>query len=222
MTVTEVTTLLSRYAGANNTFLERLNLVRARLLSQGNWPDTLRILEISVTEDASTGYSVVVLPAGYSTILAGTLKPTDATNPWCGGIPLGVRNVFDWFNKAGMGYGSAPADFQELAPDGSNTKRYRVPTCYDGDYEYVVLAKVGYVALTQGSDTVTPNNVGAIKAGLQALLAEDADNRGLSRELWAEAMALLAEQAENETGPGASGVVEIRDDLNLCMIGTGL
>jgi len=222
MTVTEATTLLSRYAGANNTFLERLNLVRARLIQQGNWGDLLRILEIAVTEDASTGYSVVVLPAGYSTILAGTIKPQNAANPWCGGIPLGVRDVFDWFNKAGLGYGSAPADFQELAPDGSGTKRYRVPTCHDDDYEYVVLAKVAYVALATGGDTVTPNNVGALKAGLQALLAEDADNRSLSRELWAEAMALLAEQSENETGPGASGVVEISDDLCLAQIGSGL
>lgn len=163
-----------------------------------------------------------MLPAGYSTILAGALKCPNATGDPVGGSPLGVRNAFDNFNKSGLGYGAATWNFQELAPDGTGTKRYRVPSCSDATATYIVLAKVGYVALTTGSDTVTPNNVAALKAGLQALLAEDADNRGLSRELWQEAMALLAEQSENETGASASGVVEINDDLNLCQIGTGL
>lgn len=222
MTVTESSTLLSRYAGANNTYLERLNLVRARLIQQGNWPDLLRVVELSVTADATTGYSIVTLTSAYSTILAGTIKPPNATDQWCGGQPLGVRNVYDWFNRNGLGYGSAPGAFQELGPDGLGSKKYRVPTCPDDSYTYIALVKVAYVALTAGSDTVTPNNVGALKAGLQALLAEDADNRGLSRELWAEAMALLAEQSENEMGAGASGVVEMSDDLQLCQLGSGL
>lgn len=222
MTVTESQTLLSRYAGANNTYLERLNLVRARLIQQGNWGDTLRILEIAVTEDASTEFAVVVLPAGYTTILAGAIQCNDTTAHPNGGAPLGVRNVFDAYNKSGNGYGSASWNFQELAPDGSGTKRYRVPSCPDDDVTYIVLAKVGYVALTAGGDAVTPNNIGALKAGLQALLAEDADDRGLSRELWQEAMALLAEQSENETGAAASGRVEISDDLEMFQIGSGL
>lgn len=222
MTVTEASTLLSRYAGANNTFLERLNLVRARLISQGNWPDLLRVVELTVTTDASTGFSVVALSSTYSTILAGGYMASDATDHTFVGRPMGVRNLYDAWNKNGWGYGNSPHDFQELGPDGTGTKRYRVPTCTDDGYIYVALLKIAYVALTAGGDTVTPNNVGALKAGLQALLAEDADNRGLSRDLWAEAMALLAEQSENETGAGASGVVEIRDDLDLCQIGSGL
>ena len=222
MTVTEASVLLSAYTGANLTFLTQLNLVRARLIQQGNWGDTLRILEIAVTVDASTGYSVVVLPAGYSTILAGAIKSEDTADHPLGGRPLGVRNIYDLFNKNGFGYGAATWNFQELAPDGSGTKRYLVPSSDDDNYEYVVLAKVGYVALTAGSDTVTPNNVAALKAGMQALLAENADNRGLSRELWQEAMALLAEQSENETGAGASGNVEMNDDLQLYTIGSGL
>lgn len=221
MTVSQAQAILSIYVGAGLTFIDRLNRVRFNLLQLGNWPDTMRLLEIAVTTDA-TGYPVVVLPAGYSTILAGSIKPPNTTNPWCGGLPLGTRNIFDWFNKNGFGYGSGTWNFQELTPDGSGTKRYRVPTCTDDSYTYVVIAKIDYVALTAGSDTVTPNNIEALAAGLQALNAQDADDRGRSRELWKEAEALLATQAENLIGAGAEGAIEIADDLCLAAIGIGL
>lgn len=222
MTVTAITAILSGYVGTGYVFLDRLNLVRARLINQGNWPDLIRVIEISVTTDAATGFSVVVLPSGYSTILAGAIKPTGATAGCWVSQPLSARNIFDYFNKNGLGYGSNPYDFQELGPDGTGSKRYKVPTCTDDDFTYIALVKVAYVALTAGTDEVTPNNIGAIKAGLQALNAEDSDNRGLSRDLWAEAMELLAEQSENETGAAASGNVEISDDFDMCRVGTGL
>lgn len=220
MTVTEASTLLSPYVGAGNVFLTRLNLVRARLIQIGNWPDCIRLITIAVTTDSSTGFNVIVLPSGYSTILA--CCPIHSSVTVADGlVPLGVRDVFSWFSSNSLGYGSKVMSVQELAPNplAPTSKRYQVPTSTTDGYSYICLAKIAYVALTAGTDTVTPDNVGALKAGLQALLAEDSDNRGLSRELWQEAMALLAEQSENLTGAAASGRIEVADELELEQIG---
>jgi len=241
--VSEAQTLLARYVGANDTFLERLNLVRARLLQQGNWPDCTRLVKLSPEKDRQTGYSVILMPSDYSTVLAAAIagegeSDTDGsltqlllnimqgntTSAQSGDYnatarPIPIRNMYENFNANGSDFGDTSWALQELPRDFEGRKRYRVPISPGDGYACVLLVKLGYSALTLDWQEVIPNNVGALKAGLQALLAEDADNRGLSRELWAEAMELLAEQAENDMGAGAEGGVEIRDDLQLSSIG---
>lgn len=220
MTVTEATTLLSRYAGAGNTFLERLNLVRFNLLQLGNWPDCLRLITIAVTTDSSTGFDVIVLPSGYSTILA--VCPIHSSVTVADGlVPLGVKDVFAWFSQTSLGYGSTSMNVQELAPNplAPTSKRYQVPTGVDDGYSYLCLVKIAYVALTAGTDSVTPDNPLAFKDGLQALLAEDSSNHGEADELWLRALGRLASQSENLTGAAASGRIQVSDELELEQIG---
>lgn len=100
-TLAEVRTLLSRYAGANNDFEDRLNLARARLMKSGNWRDTKAKVIFNVYPDANNA-AVVTLPKSLNTILAGVYL-NSVTGGSCG-YPLPVRNSWYAFSSGGPGY----------------------------------------------------------------------------------------------------------------------
>lgn len=109
-TLSAVRTLLSDYAGANNDFEDRLNMVCARLLQAGNWPGSKQQIKLTVYADAA-GTSIVTLPRRYKTILAGAVQNE---NVLCSGQPMGVRNSWSEFSKNGLGYGGLSDDFTEV------------------------------------------------------------------------------------------------------------
>lgn len=87
MTVAESQTLLSRYAGVGNTYLERLNLVRARLLEDGSWPGMTPTIGLRVYTDAD-GRSIVTLPRQFLAILRGRIESSETateSGTICGG-----------------------------------------------------------------------------------------------------------------------------------------
>lgn len=106
-TVSESQTILSRYAGANNTYLARLNEVRARLIQSGNWEKDE--ITLPVYADAQ-GLSIVSVDRRDS-ILAGALSNSSVL---CSGNPLGVSNGWSQFDKMGLGYGGLTQDFTEV------------------------------------------------------------------------------------------------------------
>lgn len=109
-TLSEVQTLLSRYAGAGNTFVDRLNLVRARYLQSGSYPGTKEQVSLPIYSDKD-GFSIVTLPRKYRTILAGAVA---SPNVLCSGSPMGVKNEFEPFAVGGLGYGGLTRNFQEV------------------------------------------------------------------------------------------------------------
>lgn len=72
LTLTEARDVLAPYAGANQDFATRLNLVRERYLKSGNWTGTKRRIIFNVFPDAD-GNSVITTPPIVNTILGGDL-----------------------------------------------------------------------------------------------------------------------------------------------------
>ncbi len=86
-TVAETETLLTRYRGTANTFLERLNLVRARLLEDGSWPGMTPTIGLRVYQDAD-GRPIVTLPRQFLAILQGRIESAETAEvngTICGG-----------------------------------------------------------------------------------------------------------------------------------------
>lgn len=109
-TLAECRTLLSRYAGAGNDFISRLNEVRARYYDEGSWKGSKEVIELSVFSDR-LGNSIVSLPRGYKAILGGAIRSDTAI---CSGAPMGIRNEFTEYTKGGPGLGVWGRDFQEV------------------------------------------------------------------------------------------------------------
>lgn len=100
-TLAEVRTLLSRYAGANNTFTDRLNLARERLMKSGNWRDTKAKVTFNVFPDANNN-AIVTLPRSLNTILAGLYLNSGSDCAY--GFPLRVQNSWYSYSSGGPGY----------------------------------------------------------------------------------------------------------------------
>jgi hypothetical protein len=117
-TLTDARTFLSRYGGAGNSFVDRLNFVIARLLPEVNSKGTKVPARFAVYTD-NDGNSVVTLPRELESILAGAWQsPVQNAVPgtfFCG-RPLPVRN--DWFEFTTSG----PGDHV-----GSDTRRGIIP-----------------------------------------------------------------------------------------------
>lgn len=96
-TLAECEDLLSRYAGANNDFTERLNMVCARLLPAGNFLGSKVKLNLNAYTDVD-GNSVITLPRGYTTALGGVYHACDSY-----GMPLQVRSPWYEFAPEGAG-----------------------------------------------------------------------------------------------------------------------
>lgn len=104
-TLAQLRTILSRYAGANESFTERLNLVLARLLPEGNWKGSKVPMNFVVYTD-SRGGTFVTVPRQIETILAGTYQYPDPVlngQSACYGQPLPVRN--GWYETSLSGPG---------------------------------------------------------------------------------------------------------------------
>lgn len=86
---------------------------------------------------------------------------------------------------------------------------------------YIAIALIGYVPVVNSDDDVQPGNIGALKKGLEALLSEDSRDNARANALWAEGKALLAEEAEAESGPQAEGIVAVSDDFFMSRVGWG-
>jgi hypothetical protein len=86
----EIAALLSSYAGAGNSFNQRLDMVRARLLPMGNWRGSKVPVSLNIFSDVF-GNPIVTLPRQFNTILAGTFRPIYSN---CGGRPIG--NINGW------------------------------------------------------------------------------------------------------------------------------
>lgn len=87
---------------------------------------------------------------------------------------------------------------------------------------YVAVLKRGFVAVSASDDEVYPGNLAALEKGLEARKAERSQDLVRAGQLWAEAQALLVEEVENETGPGATGAIQVEDTFDMeCVSGRG-
>lgn len=109
-TLAQVRSTLSRYAGSGNTFLDRLNEVRSRVIQTMNFKEKKQQVQLSVGSDVD-GNSIVTLEPQWNNILAGAIQTTDNK---IYGAPMGVRNSFTEFDQNGWGYGGLTQDFQEV------------------------------------------------------------------------------------------------------------
>ncbi len=88
--------------------------------------------------------------------------------------------------------------------------------------QFIAIAKLEYVPVSDPDDEVVPGNIGALKKGLEALTSEDARDNQRANMLWSEGKELLALDQADETGSGAEGRVQISDDTDVHMLGMGL
>lgn len=80
--------------------------------------------------------------------------------------------------------------------------------------QFVAIVKLEYLPLTGTADEeVFPSNIPALQIGLQALAKQRAEDFQRSTQLWAEAVALLAQESEDEIGPAGEGAVQINDEF---------
>lgn len=87
---------------------------------------------------------------------------------------------------------------------------------------FVVVAKRAFVPLVNDNDQLLISNVGALKAGLQALLAEDASDEDRAEFYWAKAKRLLVTEEENLVGAGAEGAIQMDDSFEMERFPVGL
>lgn len=116
-TVAELAAILTPYAGQGNTFLDRFNLYRSRIIQRGNWKGCKQEMTLQVYSDR-WGYSIVTLPHDGEAILAGAVVRGDVSSPV--GRNWEIRNAIQQFSRSGRGYGAQWRDFQE------QTSRYSV------------------------------------------------------------------------------------------------
>lgn len=99
-------------------------------------------------------------------------------------------------------------------------RRYKVPNITDpSSNQFLAICKVEYTPLANDNDECIPSNLGALKDGFQALLAEDSLDRTRAKDLWASAREKLIEEQIDDVGSGAQGSVQVRDDFYLAMLG---
>lgn len=96
MTRAEVRSLLADYAGANQDFNTRLDLVRAELL-RGMTPTDGKVGVLLTIFFDVDGKAIVTLPRQFQSIQAGVIRPA---NPLFGGFPLRIHN--GWYQTIGM------------------------------------------------------------------------------------------------------------------------
>lgn len=104
-TVSQARTLLSRYTGAGNTFLDRLNLACERLVKSGNWRTTKDavVFQVHLNDDFT---AFVTLPRQYNTVEAVVvLRQNDDQSRRCG-YPLEIRDEWYSFIGSSVGYTS--------------------------------------------------------------------------------------------------------------------
>lgn len=102
ITVAQARPYLLRYVGAQNSFLDQLNLTTMRLIQSGNWPNSKNtvIFDIHVTDDFK---AFITLPWQYETVLAAVvLRANDDQSRRCG-WPLQIRD--EWFSYLPGGVG---------------------------------------------------------------------------------------------------------------------
>lgn len=109
-TLGEIEILFANYFGANNDPAERINLVQARLLPEGNWKGTKVPVDFAVYADAN-GNATATLPRALEAILAGTYQASV-----CYGDPLEIRSSWYSYSISGPGNVSGSYARQGIIP----------------------------------------------------------------------------------------------------------
>jgi hypothetical protein len=102
-------------------------------------------------------------------------------------------------------------------------RRYLVPGCTNWTEadpgQFLTICKRAYVPVASDFDEVIPGNIGALRFGLSALLAEDSRDIERARQDWATAESLLTNEVADDEGAGAQGAVQVVDDFNMQEVG---
>lgn len=87
---------------------------------------------------------------------------------------------------------------------------------------FVTVCKKSFTPLVNEKDELIIGNWGALRLGLQALLAEDASDFERAGQLWAAAKQLLVSEEENLVGAGAQGSIQSDDPYSMECFPVGL
>lgn len=87
---------------------------------------------------------------------------------------------------------------------------------------FVTVCKKAFKRTFDENDLLLIGNGPALRKGLEALLKEDASDRTRAEELWADAIAIIRAEADNETSPAAQGTMAVQDDFYMEGIPVGL
>lgn len=94
-------------------------------------------------------------------------------------------------------------------------RRYRVPACSGWTVadpgQFLAICKREWVQISNANDPVIPGNLGALRFALEALLKEDSQDFTKAEQWWGKAFQLLANEAEDDTGPNAFTPVQVAD-----------
>lgn len=155
-TLAEAQSLLANYAGNLNSFPARLNLVRERLLQQGNWMGTFEPVALDIHADAK-GNNIVTLPRRYATLLAGGIENVSTI---CPGVVMTIQNLWSEFNRSGLGYNANLRHFQEVAGYFANYQDWTSASKLRFKMEATESAGVIYVYGTLSGAEVWNSNAG--------------------------------------------------------------
>ena len=194
MTVSSARSLLLQYVGPDGTtnaaFLAALNQLRKRLFDSGKWKDLT--LEVTVVPVAG----IVTLPATCESVLGAQAND----------CPVPVFDKLHPFQPGGPGHvDPLQGGTVALIDNGDRTL-----TIMGGGTSVTsarLRCKRRYVDLTGDSDTVFPDNVGALKLGLMSLSYEDKGDLDRAEQYFAKALSLLNGESKESRG-GAQAVLQ--------------
>lgn len=163
-------------------------------------------------------------------------------------VPVTPNQLFDEppyqvikpVTKGRLLIGSVDADavtlevaFYEPSETGPSYSRYKVPACPTPDNTqffsqgpvstaFSTLCKKAYKGAYDENDELIVGNIGALKAGLMALLKEDASDQERADKYWASAIGSVTSENENNVGASSQGVVQMDDTFLMEAIPVGL
>lgn len=190
MTVSEARQLFLRYVGpldstSDSTFLTSLNHIRKRFFDSGKWNGLLTEIEVPV----SGVEHLLILPDDCESVLGAQIdgKPVVIFGRHHEYLPGGPGEIVD-----------SGAAVMALVDQGDRC--YKVLGKGDRGVDLRLTCKRRYVPLELDTDTVLPDNEGALKLGLMSLSYEDNNDLERAEQYFSKALALLNGESKESRG----------------------
>lgn len=179
--------------------LQRINEILEGFYDEGDW----RGLHATVSLTSTSG--IITLVAAYLRL--------DGLGISANNFVIPIKNMAYAYQVAGPGIQDWTKYGKTLAIDMGDVggvRQYQLTgdTTANDALAFTGLARKRYVYATDTTPTVIPDSYSALEIGVRAFAAKDASANDLYKDLWAQALARLAGNAEEFEAPQSAGILQ--------------